>query len=57
MLIHDALVEYLLSHNTEVRNGEINKYIGNLCKIQDSKTSLLEKQYEVIINFYIIAHF
>jgi hypothetical protein len=39
MLIHDALVEYLLSHDTEVRNGEINKYIQNLCKIPDDKTS------------------
>lgn len=57
MLIHDALVEYLLSHDTEVRNGEINKYIENLCKIQDNKTSLLKKQHEVIINFHIIVPF
>jgi hypothetical protein len=57
MLIHDALVEYLLSHDTEVRNGEINKYIQNLCKIPDDKTSLLKKQYEVIINFHIIVPF
>ena len=48
MLIHDALVEYLLSHDTEVRNGEINKYIQNLCKIPDDKTSLLKKQYELV---------
>jgi hypothetical protein len=56
-MYHDALVEYLLSHDTEVRNGEINKYIQNLCKIPDDKTSLLKKQYEVIINFHIIVPF
>lgn len=47
MLIHDALVEYLLSHDTEVRNGEINKYIHNLTTIQEDKSSLLQKQFEV----------
>ncbi|CAG2233593.1 PTPRG [Mytilus edulis] len=46
MLIHDALVEYLLSHDTEVRNGEINKYIHNLTTIQEDKSSLLQKQFE-----------
>ena len=47
MLIHDALVEYLLSHDTEVRNGEINKYIQNLTKFDDNNSSQLQKQYEV----------
>lgn len=48
MLIHDALVEYLLSHDTEVRNGEINKYIQNLTKIKENNTSLLQQQYELV---------
>ncbi|XP_063439230.1 tyrosine-protein phosphatase 99A-like isoform X4 [Mytilus trossulus] len=51
MLIHDALVEYLLSHDTEVRNGEINKYIQNLTKIQEDKSSLLQKQFELLVAY------
>ena len=51
MLIHDALVEYLLSHDTEVRNGEINRYIQNLNRIDDRNSSLLQKQHEVLQEF------
>lgn len=51
MLIHDALVEYLLSHDTEVRNGEINRYIQNLNRIDEYGSSLLQKQYELVVAY------
>lgn len=48
MLIHDALAEYILSHDTEIKHGDLSAYIEKLTKVHDGeKDTPLDRQYRV----------
>ena len=47
MFIHDVLLEYIQSGETEVKDFGIVQYIKDLIKRDPTEGSLLEKQYKV----------
>ncbi|KAK3101774.1 hypothetical protein FSP39_006244 [Pinctada imbricata] len=52
MLIHDALAEYLMCPNSEVKGGELSKYIEKLSESSgDNGSTVLQNQYQLIMAF------
>ena len=47
VFIHDVLLEYIQSGETEVKDFGIVQYIKDLIKRDPTEGSLLEKQYKV----------
>lgn len=49
MLIHDALVEYIVSHDTEIKHGDLTAYIAKLTHVNDEeKETILDRQFKVL---------
>ncbi|XP_069101709.1 tyrosine-protein phosphatase 99A-like isoform X3 [Argopecten irradians] len=49
MLIHDAIAEYILSNDTEIKHGDLSEYINKITQLQDGeKESALERQYQLV---------
>ncbi|KAJ8301223.1 hypothetical protein KUTeg_020210, partial [Tegillarca granosa] len=53
MLIHDALVEYIISGgDTEVKKSDLSKFIDKLTEKEDGvEESLLDKQYKLVTSY------
>lgn len=49
MLIHDAIAEYIISHDTEIKHGDLTAYIEKISQIHDGeKETALERQYKIV---------
>ncbi|XP_033746096.1 LOW QUALITY PROTEIN: tyrosine-protein phosphatase 99A-like [Pecten maximus] len=49
MLIHDAIAEYILSNDTEIKHGDLTGYIDKISQLHDGeKETALERQYKLV---------
>lgn len=59
IFIHDALLEYILSGNTEVKDSAFPRYVEDLLMEKEGEEeSVLESQYKVSLCslYYYISH-
>ncbi|XP_021367515.1 tyrosine-protein phosphatase 99A-like isoform X2 [Mizuhopecten yessoensis] len=52
MLIHDAIAEYILSDDTEIKHGDLKGYIDKISQIHDGeKETALDRQYKLVTTY------